>query len=225
MKNKWRWEKVPVQHPAEAEPVPIVTDASIATVPVGDGRMIPLLILDTSKRPDIEDMVNAHHQMGVQGDVDVSWGRHTFFDTGTVTLFLTFTKPSRCLILLRFDIGQYGGLVDNIIRSQGLYIQPGKPGDRLRTTFNNPRVLAEVPSREFQPEWDRMLRKALRKLAQKEHGMSRAKAKLATEKLIDRWRDQLSKRVKGPVEGANESTGSPPRTSVKNHTDELKSKS
>ena len=52
---------------------------------------------------------------------------------------------------------------------------------RLRTTFDNPRVLAEVPSREFQSEW-----------------------KLATEKYIDRWRDLLSTRVKDPVEGANE---------------------
>ena len=203
--NKWRKEAVPAQHPVEAEPVPIVSDASIATAGVGDGRMIPLLILDTSKRPDIEDMVNVHRQMGGQGDVDVSWGRpDTFFGTGIVSLVLTFTKPSRCLILLRFDIGQYGGLVDNIIRSQGVYIQPGKPGDRLRTTFHNPRVLAEVPSREFQPEWDRMLRKALRKLAQKEHGMARAKAKLATEKLINEWRELLSERIKGPVEGANE---------------------
>ncbi len=128
----------------------------------------------------------------------------TFFDTGTISLYLTFEKPSRCLIFLRLDIGQYGVLVDNIIRSQGLYIQSGRPGDRLRTTFDNPRVLAEVPSREFQPEWDNMFRKALRKSFQKEAGMSRANAKLATENFINQWRDLLSKRVKGPVEGANE---------------------
>ena len=172
---------------------------------VGDGRMIPLLILDTSKRPDIENMVKAHHLMGSQGDVTSVWGRpNTFFDTGTVRLLLTFERPSRCQLLLQLDIKKYGGLVDNIILSQGLYIQPGRPGDRLRTTFNNPRVLAEVPSRKFQPEWTKMLRKTLRKLAQKEHGMSRAKAKLATEKYIDRWRDLLSTRVKGRVDGANE---------------------
>ena len=113
MKNKWHRGAVLVQHPAEAEPVPIVADASIARVDVGDGRMIPLLILDTSKRPDIEDMINAHRHMGGQGDVDVSWGRpNRFFDTGTVALLLTFTKPSRCLILLQLDIGQYGGVVD-----------------------------------------------------------------------------------------------------------------
>ena len=49
-----------------------------------------------------------------------------------------------------------------------------------------------------------MLGKAMRKVFQKKHGMSRAKAKLATEKYIDQWRDLLSTRVKGPVEGANE---------------------
>jgi hypothetical protein len=91
-----------------------------------------------------------------------------------------------------------------IIRSQGLYIQPGRAGDRLCTTFDDPRVLAEVPSREFQPEWDRMLRKAMRKRFQKEHGMSRAEARLATEKFIAEWRDLSSKRIRGPIEDAAE---------------------
>ena len=198
MKNNWH-------RVIDTEPVAIVADASIANVAVGDGRMIPLLILDTSKRPDIEDMVKAQHHMRSQGDLTASWGRpDTFFDTGTVILILTFEKPSRCLILLQFDIEQYGGIVDNIIHSQGLYIQPGRPGDRVRTTRDNPRVLAEVHSREFYPEWNNMLGKAMRKVFQKKHGMSRPKAKLAAEKFIDQWRDLLSKRVKGPVEGANE---------------------
>jgi hypothetical protein len=200
-KDKWHKEAIPVRHPAEAEAVPVVADAGIATVGVGDGRMIPLLILDTSKRPDIEDMVKAHHAMDGQGDVKAQWGRpDTFFDRGMVSLILTFEKPSYCLIILRLDIGKYGGLVDQIIRSQGVYIQPGRPGDRLSTTFDNPRVLAEVPSREFQPEWDRMLRKAMRKRFQREHGLGRSEAKLATERFISEWRDLSSKRIKGPVE-------------------------
>ena len=73
MKNKWHKEAVSIQHPVEAEPVPIVADASVATVAIGDGRMIPLLILDTSKRPDIEDMVKAHLHMRSQGDVNTRW--------------------------------------------------------------------------------------------------------------------------------------------------------
>ena len=204
-KDRWHREAVSVRHPTEAEPVPIAADAGIATVTVGDGRMIPLLILDTSRRPDIEDMVNAHHHIEGQGDVKAGWGRpDTFFDAGIVSLILTFEKPSHCIIILRFDIGKYGGLVDQIIRSQGLYIQPGRAGDRLITTFDNPRVLVEVPSREFQPEWDRMLRKAMRKRFQREHGMSRAEAKLATEKYITDWRDLSSKRIRGPAEDATE---------------------
>ena len=89
----------------DTEPVPIVADASIASMAVGDGRIISLLILDTSKRPDIEDMVKAQNHMRSQGDLTASWGRpDTFFDTGTVILILTFEKPSRCLILHQFDI-------------------------------------------------------------------------------------------------------------------------
>ena len=56
------------------------------------------------------------------------WGRpDRFFHTGTVRLLLTFDRPSRCQVLLQFDIKKYGGLVDNIILRQGLYIQPGRP--------------------------------------------------------------------------------------------------
>ena len=190
----------------DTEPVPIVADASIANVAVGDGWMIPLLILDTSKRPDIEDMVKAQHHMRSQGDLTASWGRpDTFFDTGTVILILTFEKPSRCLILLQFDIEQYGGIVDKHHSQPGpLTFSRVDRGTECARTRYNPRILAEVSSREFQPEWNNILGKAMRKVLQKKHGMSRAKAKLATEKFIDQWRDLLSKRVKGPVEGANE---------------------
>lgn len=196
---------MPIRHPAEGEAVPVVQDGAIATGAVGDGRIIPLLILDTSKRPDIDDMVKAHHLMEGQGDVKAQWGRpDTFFDKGVVTLILTFEKPSYCLIILRLDIGKYGGLVDQVIRSQGVYIQPGRPGDRLSTTFDNFRVLTEVPSRDFQSEWDRMLRKATRKRFQREHGLGRADAKQATERFISEWRDLSSKRYKGPTEAAND---------------------
>ena len=202
--SKWHKKVVRLSHPAEGEPVTIVSDAGIATVAVGDGRMIPLVIIDTSNRPDIDDMVLAHKHMDGQGDVRAQWGRpNTLFDTGIVNLILTFEKPSRCVIVLTFELGKYGGFVDQIALSQALYIQPGRPGDRLRTTFDNPRVLAEVPARDFQPERDRMLRKATRKRFQKD-GMSRAQAKLATESVITEWRDLWSKRVRGPVKDANE---------------------
>lgn len=200
--SKWKKQPIAISDPAEATPVPIVADAGIATVAVGDGRMIPLVILDTSDRPDIDDMVLAHKHIQGQGDVRSGWAKpDTFFDAGIVKLVLTFEKPSHCVIILAFDIGTHGGLVDQLVSSQGLYIQPGRPGDRLRTTFDNPRVLIEVPSREFQSEWNIMFRRATRKRFQKD-GMSRADAKRATELMISEWRGLWLKRIKGPSEDA-----------------------
>ena len=46
--------KIGLRHPVEKKPVPIVADASIATAGLERGRNIPLLILDTSSRPDVE---------------------------------------------------------------------------------------------------------------------------------------------------------------------------
>ena len=55
--------EIPLRHEAEAQPVPIVADGMIATAVMGEGRNIPLLILNTSCRPDIETMVQAHRTL------------------------------------------------------------------------------------------------------------------------------------------------------------------
>ena len=50
--------------------------------------------------------------------------------------------------------------------------------------------MIEVPSRDFRKEWNRILRKALYRDFKK-GGLGRQKAKLATEKFLQTWR-QLS---------------------------------
>ena len=50
--------------------VPIVADAAIASGAVGDGRLIPLVILDTTNRPDLVDLFTAHDKM-LPGDADL----------------------------------------------------------------------------------------------------------------------------------------------------------
>ena len=85
----------------------------------------------------------------------------------------------RSLMVIEFDVSRQGVLVDQIIRSQGVYIMPGRPGDRLRTKMEAPRILVEVPSKEFQSEWETMFRKVVLRRFRGE-GMSRIDAKRAT---------------------------------------------
>lgn len=191
--SKWHKETIQFVNEAEKEPVPIVSDAAVATRGLADGRIIPVLIIDTSLRPDIEDMIRAHNHIGA-GGAKSAWSIPSRFDKSKIFLVLTMVKPSRCVIILEFNIARQGGVVDQIIHAQGLYIQSGKEGDRFASTIDNERILVEVPSRHFRKEWDDILRKATIKDFQRK-GLSRNDAKKATKGFIKEWRKFGSRRM------------------------------
>jgi hypothetical protein len=194
--EKWQKKKIPIRNKAEKEPVPIVSDGAVATQGTADGRIIPVLIIDTSLRPDIEDMIQAHKHIGA-GDVKSAWSvpsRFNIININRISLVLTIIKPSRCLIIIEFNIVPQGGVVDQIIQAQGVYIQPGKEGDRLRTTMDHDRILVEVPSKHFRTEWDKILYNALAKDF-KRKGLSRSDAKIASKNFIKEWRNLRSMRI------------------------------
>ena len=173
--------EIPLRHAGDAKPVPIVSDAMMATVAMGEGRMIPVLILDTTSRHDIDTMVLAHSEFG-PGDATSIWPSDRFwFGAPSGRLVLRMTGPSECVVIVEFDVERQGILVSQILYAQGVYIQPGRPGDRLATTLNKPRVLVEVPrNREFRHRWERLFAKANFKRLRKK-GLSRAEAKYAVK--------------------------------------------
>ncbi|MFA6272670.1 MAG: hypothetical protein WC693_06305 [Patescibacteria group bacterium] len=191
--TKWHKTEIQIRNRAEKEPVPIVSDAIIATRGIADGRIIPVLIIDTSLRPDIEDMIRAHKHLGA-GDVKSSWSIPSRFNVDKISLILTVLKHSQCVIILEFNIVRKGGIVDQIIHAQGVCIQPGKEGDRLSTTIDHERLLVEVPSKHFRDEWSKILHKALSKDF-KRKGLSRSDSKTVTTSFIKEWREFGSKRM------------------------------
>ncbi len=52
--------------------VPIVGDAAMAG-PVADGRLIPVLIVDTSKRPEVAELIRVHAHLP-PGDAPLAVG-------------------------------------------------------------------------------------------------------------------------------------------------------
>jgi hypothetical protein len=189
-----KWHRFSVT-PAEARPVPIASDGSLARCDYADGRLLPVLILDTTERPDIDAMVLAHKTLG-PGDAHSYWQESSFFDFGSkpVRLLIRVTHPAQCAILMEFDPDRQGGIVDHIIQSEGLYLIPGRPGDRLVSKIDSPKISVEVPSKHFRAEWDKRLRKATFQRF-RTMGMGRGDAKLATESMIRSWRDLTSKRI------------------------------
>ena len=176
---------MPLRHPSEADPVPIAGDGMVATAIQSYGRWIPVLILDTSSRPDIETLVRAHGELG-PGDAISGWSFKTRLGFGLAApkLVLRFTKPSQCVVMVEFDLEKQGILVDQILWAKGVYLQPGGPGDRLATTLDTPRILVEVPANGVFAKRFRSARKKALFRSFRNRGMSRIDSKNAVRALL-----------------------------------------
>jgi hypothetical protein len=91
-------------------------------------------------------------------------------------------------VILAFDPGKQGGLVDQIIHAKGLYIQAGRPGDRLFKNLNAPKVIANIPETGFGVVWEKLFFKAAVKRARAD-GIGRRQAKEAAREFITQWRE------------------------------------
>lgn len=177
--------RISVKNEREKRPLRVIADAAVATVNVGDGRLIPLLIIDASERPDIQELVRVHAHVS-PGDVECQWGQLEGSE-GKVNLILSFKRPAEMIAILEFDITKEGGIVDIIVHARGLYIQPGRDGDRLSTTPDAPKILVEVPDTGFSQIWDDMFHRFIMKDLRR-NGLSRQQAKQAASRFIEEWR-------------------------------------
>lgn len=196
MKNEkinWTLTKIPISHELETIPVPVVSDAIMATTGVGDGRMIPVVILDTSKRPDIDDMIRAHMITG-NGDARSAWMKKGRRERSVIRLLIEVQQPSQCRMFIQFDIARQGGLVDQIVQKQGLYLQAGRPGDRFSNNLQVPRILLEVPSRHFLREWESMYRENMEKRF-RQQGFKRRDARIKAGEFIQEFRQAFEPRM------------------------------
>lgn len=161
----------------------IVSDATISSVHIANEKNIPLIILDTTNHQDIEQAISFHD--GIEtGRVNTIWGKS--IDNKIVTLKIDLIKPVPKEFVVAFDIQKQGGLIDLIINSQLLYIQPGKPKDRLSNTMKAQRLMIEVPSTHFEGEWKKLYCEVMFKYFRKQ-GLSKKAAKNATNALYIEW--------------------------------------
>ena len=162
-----------------------MADAAIATETLGYGRLIPLVILDTSDRPDLEEFIRIHQYSG-PGDVNSQWA--TLEDgSDRVGLVLTFSGPMDLTVALAFDPDKQGGLVDQIIHAKGLYLQAGRPGDRLIKNPNAPKIIANIPDTGFAKVWEDIFFHAAVKRA-RASGLGKRQAKEVAREFITQWR-------------------------------------
>lgn len=180
-----RYTKLDVATTLESKVVKVIADPAIATRGTVNGKLIPLLILDTSERPDLVEVVRVHKSFA-EGDVRVQWaslkGR-----LDQIVLVLRFLRPTERTAIIEFDIGKQGALVDQILTAGAVYLQPGQPGDRFISNPAAPKVIVEIPETGFREHWDAMYLKAIIKRF-KRQGMGRADARKTAEHVINELR-------------------------------------
>lgn len=185
MKLKSKKINIPIKHSWEGYPTKIISDAAIASINIADGKLIPLVIIDCSNRPDIIELVRVHEYLST-GDVKTQWAKKKR-NSKYISLLITFIRPKEAFLILSFNIVKQGIIVDQILSSKALYLQPGQEGDRAANTINAKRLLIEVTETGFSEYWDRLQSKHLVK-SFRQKGLPKYKAKKATKTTIENRR-------------------------------------
>ena len=169
-----------------ANSVPIISDGAISTPDCGDRRLIPVLVIDCNGRPDIRDLIYSHEYLP-PGDVKVTWGRKAF-QYRSVLLLLEFIRPSEVIIPLEFKMQSQGTLVEGILHSKAVYLQPLESGKKVTEGIDKTKILVEIPDTGFFPEWDKLHTKVIKKTF-REKGLSKKAANLAAKEHLGSIRE------------------------------------
>lgn len=165
--------------------VPVVGDGAIAG-PVLEGVNVPLLILDTTTRPDIAELIRVHEFLP-PGDVVSTWGG-LHGQPQTVLLVLDFQRPIEARAVLSFEIASQGMLIELALTARAMYLQAGRPGDRIIHDPSRPKLLIELPESEFKRKWDELFRRGLTDSFRQEFGLPKRVARERAAKMIEELR-------------------------------------
>jgi hypothetical protein len=182
------------RYPREGRPVRIIADGAISSVGTHGGRLLPLVLLDTTDRPDIAELIRVHQTTG-PGDVRAQWGQIDDHP-GTVAAFCNFIRPVELFMILEFKIVAQGILVEHALMGQGIYIARAEShSDRLTKNIDRAKVIVELPDQGFRKIWDKLFMDHMVKHFKGE-GLSRAPAREAARLAITEFRKLGSLRAR-----------------------------
>lgn len=170
----------------------LVGDGAIANSKTADGRLIPVMILDTSENKQLEYLVKMHDQIDT-ADVVSIWGVGRF-NNNKVSLVLFFKGPIELKVAISLQPIKHAGLIEGILTSRAVYIQPGVPGDKISHNINAPKILVEIPAKTTFEKWDDIFEKTVIKKLKKE-GLRGKKLKDASHDHISLIKDIWGKRL------------------------------
>jgi hypothetical protein len=171
--------------------VPIVGEGAIGDPNVLGGRLVPVLILDCSSSPGLEDCIRAHRG-APPGDVTVAW-RWDIFSRKAVYLNIRFSQPVITEATVLFDVARHGGVIQWILNARAAYLQPLSSGPAVSSGLAEPKVLMEVPPSASFPIWGDLYRRSIEKKFLRA-GLTRREARDAALESIERSQDMQFRR-------------------------------
>lgn len=86
-----------------------------------------------------------------------SWGMTT--DKKNIILLVESISPIELTFSILFEIEKYYAVIDEILRSQMLIIQGGKPDDWFSYNLNSNKIVVEVSLTGFEEKWNNVRKK------------------------------------------------------------------
>jgi hypothetical protein len=112
-----------------------------------------------------------------------------------VFLVLDFERPIEARAVLRFSIANQGILVEAALTAKAMYLQAGKPGDRLKHDLDRPKMLVELPETGFRSKWDELFLSRMTAVIRTERGLPRREAEPLARRLIEELRSVTTFRM------------------------------
>ena len=175
----------------------IIAECLAAKSNIGEGRPIPAILLQSlNEDKGLEELLEIH-QHTPPGDVISLWLRPitTILNSDKIYLGMEFKKPLEFDLMVEFSIRTHYPIIEAILMSKALYIGTWKQGDNISDKLiSNELLMVEIPSINFEKDWNKMLIKSLTKTL-KTQGVSKKKIKKLVKLQIAEIREMLRTRI------------------------------
>ncbi|SEK24985.1 hypothetical protein [Parapedobacter koreensis] len=139
-----------------------VAQGAFSSVGIGEGRVIPALIIDVEDDENIPELMRLHNELP-PGDAKTQWSLpKTFFAPKHIYLIVEFLQPMEIGFVIEFHLSSQYSLVDGIIRSKAFCLMTGKSTDKVSQRIKDG-IVIEVPNSEFEKKWNKLLIDVLKK--------------------------------------------------------------
>lgn len=137
-----------------------IAEGAVSKMDVTNGKFIPVIIIDTENNKDINDAI-IFQGNSITGKLTTMWirGKNLNF----IGLLVSFTNPIEKEFIILFDLKKFSAVIDLIVETELLYLQPGKKDETVKNTIENFKLLIEVPSDYFKNDWKEILKKCIYK--------------------------------------------------------------